>query len=186
MSSFESEGHEDFAPQFAHGVAKEIPFGRYRAKGYLAGFSSDSVEVAVYQKQVTVVLGLAFGYEPPSVPSILRGRIMGLSTGDTTKTFVRLTAVFAHQSMDSAVSHDGEFELCGFSPSGNYILTVVSDRGVLSTRLIAMPYTAPLLRFGSAKTRPCNPSAIELDATGPCENFYIGRDEPAQRHGRLE
>jgi hypothetical protein len=146
ITRFESDDHKNFAGSFHQGVAEGIPFGEYRLQGYLPAYFSDSTHVAVFQQHVTVVLGLNVGYELPVAPPILRGRVIGLSGESTKKAFVKLTSVFAHESMDSAIGPTGEFELCGFS-QGQYMLLVINDTGIIAGRVIKIPYTAPQLRI---------------------------------------
>jgi hypothetical protein len=150
ITRFESDDHKNLAARFHQGVAENVPFGEYRLQGYLPAYSSDSTHVAVFQQRVAVVLGLNVGYELPIAPPILRGRVIGLSGESTKKAFVKLTSVFAHESMDSVIAPTGEFELCGFS-QGQYMLLVINDAGVVAGRAIKIPYTAPSLQIDVRK-----------------------------------
>jgi len=152
ISRFESEDHVNLAGRFRNGIAAGVPFGLYEVGGRLPAYYSDSARVAVYQSRVTVVLGLEFGYEGPIAPPVLRGQVLGLSSVDAKRAFVRLTSVFAHRSVESALAPDGRFELCGFS-NGQYVLTAVGERGVLATRLIAIPYSLPALEVRVGEDR---------------------------------
>jgi hypothetical protein len=74
VSRFESEGRKNIAGRFHIGVAEGVPLGEYRIEGRLPAYFSDTQHVAIYQPRVTVVLGLAFGYELPIAPPVLIAR----------------------------------------------------------------------------------------------------------------
>jgi hypothetical protein len=145
VSIFESDG-SNLAASFDNGIASGIPFGIYHVKGHVTGYSSDTVNAAVFQEHVTIVLGLAVGVELPIVPPILHGRVVKLSHIDDGRSFVRLNSLFAHESMDSSIGPDGSFALCGFT-RGQYLLEVISERGLLASRLLSLPYTAASLEI---------------------------------------
>jgi hypothetical protein len=152
VSRFESEGRKNIAGRFHIGVAEGVPLGEYRIEGRLPAYFSDTQHVAIYQPRVTVVLGLAFGYELPIAPPVLHGRVVGLSAANTKHSFVKLTSVFANQSMESAIASNGDFDLCGFS-WGQYMLLVIGEQGVIASRFVSLPYTAPSLQINVQSDR---------------------------------
>ena len=146
ISIFEDAGDKkDLAPKFHGGAAEGVPFGTYRIKAYLTGYRSDEKYVWVYQRHVTVVVGLVIGGVADTVlPPTLRGRVVGALS--FSRTFVRLTSVYSNDSMDSSIGADGGFEMCGMA-EGKYLLLVIGEAGVLASRPITFPYKSPPLEI---------------------------------------
>jgi hypothetical protein len=140
VMTFESEHHENIASQFHMGTADNIPFGIYRIEAWLPAYSSEVRYVRVYQRRVTIVLGLNIGNELPVVAPTFSGRVVGLNSGKNNNVFAKLFGVFSNVSLESTINSDGEFEVAGVT-DGQYILLIVNEKGVLASRVISMPYT---------------------------------------------
>jgi hypothetical protein len=151
---FEADNHTNFAAKFHAGVAEDIPFGEYRIKSDLPAYSSEARFIRVYQRRVTVVLGLTVGYELPSIPLSLHGRVVGRVPPQ--RTFVRLAGVFSSLSMESPIGPDGGFDLVGLT-WGKYLLLVVGEDGVLASRALTIPYTGPPLEIDIRADRTIAP-----------------------------
>jgi hypothetical protein len=144
ISIFTSRETGDLASKFHGGVADGIPYGAYRIRAHRTAYSGEVRHVWVYQPQVTVVVGLTFGYELPVVPPTLPGRVIGAIVPG--ETFVKLVGVYSSGSTESAIDSGGAFELGGLS-DGRFLLLVVSKSGVLASRPITIPYTGPPLEI---------------------------------------
>jgi hypothetical protein len=144
---FESEEHKNLAGAFHGGVADHIPFGDYRIEAYLNGFYPETRYVSVFQRSVTVVVGLLLGREARilPVPPTLHGRISG-PTPELKKTFVKAIGVYSNQSIESGIGPDGGFDL-SIPQEGRYVLLVVNEDGVLASRTINSPYSGPPLEI---------------------------------------
>jgi hypothetical protein len=97
----------------------------------------------VFQRNVTVVVGLPVGFELPAVPvrPLLRGRVRGPLPA-AGRAFVRLVGVYSNRSMESGIADDGSFEV-SVPEDGKYLLLVISDQGVLASRVILAPCQGP-------------------------------------------
>jgi hypothetical protein len=140
---FESQDHKDLAPEFQEGVARDIPFGIYKIEARLPGYFSEARYVRVYQHRVTIVVGLNMGSPLPIIPPRLRGRVVGLSLANHQGAFAKLIGVFSKTSLESQINSSGEFEMAGVT-DGLYLLLVASEKGVLASRAIKIPYTGSL------------------------------------------
>jgi len=147
VKTFESYDHHEFASSFHDGRAEKIPFGVYRVVGSRTAYYSETRYVNIFQRNVTVVLGLSFGFELPEVPLTLRGRVLGLSAPPGKDTFVKLCGVYSNESFESAIDSRDMFEFAGLRPSGVFLLLVVGKDGVLASRTITIPYVGPLLEI---------------------------------------
>jgi hypothetical protein len=54
--------------------------------------------------------------------------------------------------MESAIASNGDFDLCGFS-WGQYMLLVIGEQGVIASRFVSPPYTAPSLQINVQSDR---------------------------------
>ncbi len=146
VRTFESYEHKNYASKFHLGVAEGIPFGVYRVEAYRTAYSSEERYARVYEREVTVVLGLTVGYELPSVPLTLHGKVVGLSPARRARSFVKLSGIYSNLSMESAIRPDGGFDLGGLT-WGSFLLLVIDDQGVLATRSLSVPYSGPPLEI---------------------------------------
>jgi len=142
VRAFESEDHRNLASKFHSGVAEDIPFGAYRLEARLVAHTSDVGYVPVYGPRVTVVVGLAVGYELPLYPMVLQGRVIGPAPPH--RSFVKLTGIYNSRSMESAIGPDGGFSFAGVS-HGSFVLLVIGEGGILAGRTVTIPYTGPPL-----------------------------------------
>jgi hypothetical protein len=143
---FESEEHKNLSGAFHAGVADRIPFGVYRLEAYMSGFYPEVKYVAIYRPRVTIFVGLAFGREALAlpIPSSVHGRVIGsLPRGQ--KSFVKLTGIYSNRALESNIGPDGQFDF-GVPWDGQYLLLVVSEKGILASRTIDVPYTGPALQ----------------------------------------
>jgi hypothetical protein len=127
---------EDFTKAFHSSVANDIPFGEYQIEVSLPSYYPERRYVLVYQKKVTIIVGLSFDQEGPSYPYSLRGRVEGLPSPVLGASFVRLIGVYSNESIESAIDPDGSFQVSGMGWE-KYFLLVVGKDGVLATRPIA-------------------------------------------------
>lgn len=153
---FESEDHKDLASAFHAGVAEHIPFGVYRVEARMSGFYSEVRYVAVYQRHVTVIVGLPFGRESLTlpIPARLHGKVVGSFPG-AKKGFVKLTGLFSNKSLESSIATDGGFDF-SIPWDGRYLLLVIDEDGVLASQAIDIPYSGPPLeiRIGTKSESP--------------------------------
>jgi hypothetical protein len=144
---FESDDHKNLASAFHSGVADHIPFGVYRIEAYVGGFYPEIRYVSVYLQRMTVVVGLPLGREAMvlPVPPSLHGKVLG-TLPSSKRSFVRLTGVFSSQSLESIIGSDGSFDF-SIPTDGKYLLLVVSEDGILASRMIESPYTGSPLEI---------------------------------------
>jgi hypothetical protein len=138
------ENNRDFARSFQPNAADGIPFDTYRIEAYLPGYFSAIRDVGVYQRSVTIVVGLGFGYELPDIAHTLslRGRVIGLKAAPTNGSFVKLTGIYSAKSTESTINSSGEFEMSGLF-TGKYLLLVVTERGVIASQVLTIPDDGP-------------------------------------------
>ena len=144
---FQSQDEGDRSRQFHEGTADGIPFGVYKLEAHVNGFYPETRYVAVYRPNVTVVVGLPFGREAPAlpVPPSVHGRVIGILPRDR-KTFAKLTGIYSNRSFESSISADGQFDF-SVPWDGRYLLLVVSEDGVLGTRVIDVPYSGSTINI---------------------------------------
>jgi hypothetical protein len=130
------ENNKDYAKSFHDGSAAEVPFGDYRIEVGLPFYYSERQFVGVYQKSVTIVVGLEFGHEAFGAPHTLRGRVVGLQPADTKTSFVKLVGIYSSASLESGISPEGSFEMSGMSDQ-KYLLLVIDERGILASKTIS-------------------------------------------------
>jgi hypothetical protein len=159
---FQSDHGLNLAARFRDGAATGIPYGVYRIEGRLPWYFSDVRYVWVYQPKVTIVLGLEFDHEGPRFPPTLSGRVAGPSL-PAGKSFVEITGVYEHVSIESAIGSDGSFSLGGV-PSGLCLLLVVDEHGILASRTLTLPYTGPPLEIEIKSDQPS--PAGKVDSPG--------------------
>jgi hypothetical protein len=136
VTTFEAEDRRNIAINFHRGVAEGVPFGVYRVEARLPAFYAARRYARVYQPDVTVVLGLESGaYEASPIPLSLEGRVIGLPAAAAGNGFVRLIGVFSDITIESGIRSEGTFEMSGM-PVGTYILLVVSEKGILGSRVV--------------------------------------------------
>jgi hypothetical protein len=143
---FESEDHKNIATKFQRGTAEGVPLGVYRVEAYRPGFYSQARYVRVYQPRVTIILGLEPGHEASPTPLRLHGRVIGEPMPSTKRIFIKLSGIFSDVSLESVIGPDGGFDLAGM-PWGAYRVLVVSEDGILGSRIITVPYDGPPLQI---------------------------------------
>ena len=138
------EDNRDFTKLFHPNTADGIPFGTYRIEAYLPGYFSAVRDVGVYQRNVTIIVGLGFGHELPDIAHTLtlNGRIVGLQSQSTNGSFVKLTGIYSAKSTESTINSSGEFEMSGLF-AGKYLLLVVNEQGIVASRLLTIPDDGP-------------------------------------------
>jgi hypothetical protein len=154
IRQFKSEENgKDFTKLFHQNAAEGIPFGEYRVEVYLPDYTSALRVVNVYQRNVTIVVGLVI--VPEISPISLHGRVVGLQASATTGTFVKLSGVYSDASTESAIDSKGEFDMSVLLP-GKYVLTVVNVEGIVASRVLTIPYDGPALQIevGSGPIAP--------------------------------
>jgi hypothetical protein len=129
----------DFAQAFDHGIASEIPYGRYHLRVQSEGFWPTDKTVDVKQATVWIIAVMELGMgetEGGRLKSSVSGRIVNI-TADSSPILVRLSGIFSEFSLDVRVGATGEFEFNAV-PLGKYTLTTTRDGEVLDVRIIKL------------------------------------------------
>jgi hypothetical protein len=126
----------NLANLFRQNVAEGVPFGSYRIGAYLPGYTSVLRDVNIYQRNVTIVIGLVIA--PDISPVGLHGQVTGLQASAMKGTFVKLSGVYSDFSTESAINAKGEFGVSVLL-DGKYLLTVVNEKGIIASREITIP-----------------------------------------------
>ena len=146
----ESFDKKNLASRFQKGIATEIPYAVYIIEAGLPGFASETKTVRVFQKHVTLIVGVELRIEAPGLPPSTHGRVIG--TLPQSKTiFVKATGVFSSWSVESKIAPDGGFDL-SWLPEGTYVLMVLNEDGILASRVVKLPY-GPGLQIELGKDR---------------------------------
>jgi hypothetical protein len=152
---FESADGENLASRFRGGVADGIPFGVYRIEARLPAYTADGGFVSIYQPRVTLVVGLAVGYELPIAPAELKGHVIG---GVPKGSFVKLVGIYNSRVMESAIEPDGSFGFTGLT-HGRFLMMVIAETGLLAERTVI--FGGDGIRSGDSTQVPKG-SAIEI------------------------
>jgi hypothetical protein len=147
VTTFEGEDRRNIAINFHAGVAEGVPFGLYRVEARLPAYYAATRYARVYQRDVTVVVGLESGaYEASPIPLRLEGRVIGLPAAAAGNGFVRLIGVFSDITIESGIRSEGTFEISGM-PVGRYVLLVVAEKAILASKVVTIPYAGPRLQI---------------------------------------
>jgi len=116
---------------------ERIPFGMYALEIQAAGFNIRREQVAVYQAEVQLWVGLVVSPRHSAERSEVVGSV-ALHDTSPADLWVRLVPLYSSDFVEGRTTSSGTFHLGGVEP-GRYLLLVFNESNLLMTRVVNYP-----------------------------------------------